>query len=244
MPRQSFAPLVVALAERAALRSELVTRATSLLPAALATLAFVVAACVSSARRGPPSPAERVDDPSPGASYHWPVTVHRLRVWVEPWSNAKGWSPGHLAMVDSALNAWGSAGTMSFTRVTRSENADIRLRWTERLPISHPGVTTLTANDRGELERASIWVNVKPARTTVPQTDLLYGIIAHELGHALGLSHARSRSSVMYPVLYELDVTKRDLDALREVGAGATRVSERTTADAPRRDRVLGVAQP
>jgi len=218
VPNREFAPLVVAHAERTAARSLLLNRAARLVPCGLVTLAFVVVAGVSSSRAAPPT-GDRIDDPPSGPAYRWPDGLRHLRVWVEPWSTLRGWTPAHLLMVDSALDAWGRAGTVSFVRVTRSEDADIRVRWTERLPASHPGVTSLTPNERGELQVASIWINVALPRTTADPSSLLYGVVAHELGHALGLSHAKSRSSVMYPVLYELSVTAGDLEALRNVGA-------------------------
>jgi matrixin len=244
VPHRTFAPLVVALAVRADVRSQLALRAAKFIPAALTTLAFIVAACVSSSRTVP-LPPESVDDAAAPRAYRWPIGTHELRVWIEPWSPLRGWTPAHVATVDSALDAWSSAGTMSFVHVTRSDDADIRLRWTDDLPASHPGVTKLTPNEHGELRVANILVNVTPGPSRGARSRLLYGIVAHEIGHAVGLPHAESRSRLMYPVLYELSVTPEDLDALRRVATQHQRLSDLgSRAAAGRGQRLLGVAAP
>ena len=232
---RTFAPLVDLHRRRAAARLHALARLSTFVPAALATLAFLVAACVSNGVRTPPATRANVMVPRDDAPYHWPAAeLRQLSVWVQPWSDAAGWTPQHLTLVDSALAAWSVDGSVAFRRVPRSQDAVIRIYWTATLPARHPGVTTLTPNRRGELERANIWVNVTAAaRQTATSDEVLYGIIAHELGHALGLSHATDEAQLMYPVLYRLSVSAEDLDALRAVAGGqvlASRKAVVTTA--------------
>jgi hypothetical protein len=233
---RSFAPLVDLPRRRAAARLHALARLSTFVPATFATLAFLVAACVSNGVRTPPATRANVMLPRDDAPYHWPAAeLRQLTVWVQPWSDAAGWTPQHLTLVDSALAAWSVDGSVAFRHVSRSQDADIRIYWTATLPARHPGVTTLTPNRRGALERANIWVNVTAAaRQTATSDEVLYGIIAHELGHALGLSHATDDTQLMYPVLYRLAVSAEDLDALRAVAgrkAVATRKAVETTVE-------------
>ena len=124
----------------------------------------------------------------------------------------------HLRLAQRALESWAASGAVELTRTQRIRGADIRLFWTDGLPAAHPGVTVLTPNVRGELVQADIWVNVNvPGRARASAEEVLYAIIAHELGHALGLPHVPDRGSIMHAVLHQLEITGEDLDALREL---------------------------
>ena len=203
----------------------------ALLRCALPLLAAGALACVALPSRN--APPRFVMGTSSGAAvagnraYRWsPHAHHPLRFWVEPTSRLPGWTPARLAEVDHALRAWEASGVVEIARTTRQSEADIRLYWSNGLPSQHPGVTLLHPDAHGDLVHADIWVNVSaPARRRASADEVEYGIIAHEIGHALGLPHADERGDIMYPVLYTLSVTPDDLDALRTIvtGRAATR---------------------
>lgn len=205
--------------------------------ASLALLAAPAACVVAPAARSPAAPRIIVSTSGSSAvagnrAYRWSSHAHHpLRVWIEPTSRLKGWTPARLAEADRALRAWEASGVVDLERTARSGDAEIRLYWSDGLPAQHPGITLLHPNAQGELVHADIWVNVSaPARRTATAEQVEYGIIAHEIGHALGLPHADERNEIMYPVLYTLAVTPDDLDELRTIVTG--RASRRATATA------------
>lgn len=133
-------------------------------------------------------------------------------MYVQPSSNLTGYTPRHLQLVDEAIDAWTRGGDIEIERVSWSQEADIRLYWTDRLPSTNPGVTMLYPNRSGQLARADIFIDVQPAPWRIGTPDrVLFATIAHELGHAFGLAHDPSAAALMHPAPLVTRVTEADL---------------------------------
>ena len=160
-----------------------------------ATLAFVVVAAVG---------ASASDVELSGAEGHprprFPLTVH-LAATGNPALDAAG----RRAVADWNAVADTVLGTRVFAEAS-SADSQVRVELHAAEGARMMGVTRLGADARGVIELpVQITVFPAPARGQTPRDVLHYQIVAHELGHALGLSHTKDPRSLMCCVHRSID---------------------------------------
>ncbi|XP_039600454.1 matrix metalloproteinase-20 [Polypterus senegalus] len=107
------------------------------------------------------------------------------------------------SVIDSALKVWSTASPLSFVR-TYSSNADIIVQFAsyahgDSFPFDGPKGTLAHAFGPGNGIGGDTHFDDDELWTTGMEGFNLYLVAAHEFGHALGLSHSRNPSSLMYP---------------------------------------------
>jgi hypothetical protein len=154
------------------------------------------------------------------ALYRWPERVSdALRVYVEPTSVIAGFDPMYPDMARTIFSEWSEAGfPLRFTFIFDSTNADITIRWVDRFGIEEGqriGVTERMQTSQFLIARARIAIANHDSTGRALSVNTVGGILRHEIGHALGLNHARDPSSVMFRESATSTIGRSDRKTLR-----------------------------
>jgi hypothetical protein len=160
-----------------------------------ATLAFVVVAAIG---------ASASDVELSGAEGH-PRPRFPLAVYLAATGDPALDGAGRRAVADWNAVADTVLGTRVFAEAS-SADAQVRVELHAAESARMMGVTRVGADARGVIE-LPVQITVFPAaaRGQTPRDVLHYQIVAHELGHALGLSHTKDPRSLMCCVHRSID---------------------------------------
>ncbi len=144
----------------------------------------------------------------------WQPRVDPVRVWVQPYSTAKGFSRGLVAPARRGFSVWNELGLgVEFAMVDDSTQADVHVLWSSEMPHSSQIGTTfrMTGSD-GWIAFAQVVLS------TSYDVYAVQNAARHEAGHVLGLGHSPDPRDIMTAVSegqqYQLTESDRRTAAL------------------------------
>lgn len=121
-----------------------------------------------------------------------------LRLWVQSSGDAPLDAAARRAVDDWNAVARDALGVAAFAADAPRESAQVRVSIEPPAAQGLMGVTQLSTDDTGIIQLPVTIVVVEPAaRGQTSRETVLYQVLAHELGHALGLPHVRDPRSLM-----------------------------------------------
>jgi len=142
-----------------------------------------------------------------GAEGH-PRARFPLGVWAQPFGDV-----ALDATVRRALDDWNAVsrdtlGVTAFAPLERRDGAQVTIEAAPPDVSGLMGQTELSTDDTGVIAVPVRIVVIEPkSRGQTSRETLLYQVVAHEVGHALGLPHVRDPRSLMCCVRGSVDFT-------------------------------------
>ena len=139
-----------------------------------------------------------------------------VRVAISDGDSLPGWQPSFVALVQRAFDEWAQVGVpLRFTFVENTAAAEVRVRWTERLPEQRDGFIRWASDQRGWLREADITLATMGSDGGPLGEDGMWSIALHEVGHLLGLGHSFDAADVMSALVTARELSERDRATVR-----------------------------
>jgi hypothetical protein len=136
-----------------------------------------------------------------GRRLYWPDPQVPLKINT----NTNDLAPATLTnLIQESMNQWSSTGVVSLTATGASANQVVFTNDFARFGSAVIGLTEISYNNSGAINRAVIYLNDNYTFTNTPSSFgggnvYLGDVVTHELGHLFGLSHSEVlRSSMFY----------------------------------------------
>ena len=160
-----------------------------------------------------------------------------IRILLIPRDGESWWDPTVINLTLQAIDMWNSAFATfaseypNFSYVSNirleatvsaeaTENFDVYIMWTEFLRGDNfeatVGLTQLYTR-AGVIEKGNITLAVKDALGIPLTSSVKQSVVAHEIGHALGLHHTEQASDIMYAQI-SFEISVRPISTLNVYG--------------------------
>lgn len=129
----------------------------------------------------------------------WPDRpLEPIRVWVEPTSSLPDWRPEYVDSARRAFERWRDAGIpIRVNFLVDSTDAEVRVRWADRLEESRIGSTRRVRDQHWWLVAGQITLALHATNGEALSPATIGATALHEAGHLFGLNHSPDASDLM-----------------------------------------------